>query len=119
MKRGTVLVVEDEVLIRMHAVDFLAAEGFEVLEAANAKDAVAMLRKRPDVDVVFTDVNMPGPIDGLKLVEIIRRTWPLVFVIVTSGKHFVRDEDMPACGCFISKPYTPEQVIRAVELYAA
>lgn len=119
MKRGTVLVVEDEPLVRTDAAGFLAEEGFEALEAANAKDAIAMLRKRPDIDVVFTDVNMPGPIDGLKLVEIVRRKWPLVFVIVTSGQHFPREEDMPACSCFIPKPYTPEQVVRAVELFAA
>jgi CheY-like chemotaxis protein len=119
MKTTAILVVEDELLQRLFAADFLADRGYEVIEAANADQAIAILERRPDIRIVFTDVNMPGSMDGLRLVEVIRKRWPPVLLIVTSGKNALGDDDLPAGGRFIPKPYTSEQVIDVVQQLAA
>jgi CheY-like chemotaxis protein len=119
MVRSVILVVEDEALIRLNAVAMLTDAGYIVLEAANADEAIVMLERRLDISIVFTDVNMPGSMDGLKLVEAIRKRWPPVLLIVTSGKHALRQSDLPLGGRFISKPYSNEQVLYAVAQLAA
>jgi CheY-like chemotaxis protein len=119
MKTAAILVVEDELLLRMYAADFLSDRGYEVIEAANADEAITILEQRPDIRLVFTDVNMPGSMDGLKLVETIRKRWPPVLLIVTSGRDALDDENLPAGGRFIPKPYTSEQVIDVVQQLAA
>jgi CheY-like chemotaxis protein len=119
MKRAAILVVEDEALIRLNAVDFLTDEGYVVLEAANADEAIQILEARHDISLVFTDVNMPGSMDGLNLVEVIHQRWPPVMLIVTSGKNALRDSDLPDSGRFIPKPYTNEQVLHVMEQLAA
>jgi CheY-like chemotaxis protein len=119
MKRAAILVVEDESLIRLNAVDFLTDEGYIVLEAANADEALQVLAARYDISLVFTDVDMPGSMDGLGLVEVIHRRWPPISLIVTSGKNALRDSDLPDHGRFIPKPYSNEQVISVVEQLAA
>ncbi len=80
-----VLIVEDEFLLRMDAVDMIAAAGFEVIEAANADDAIEILEARRDITVVFTDIQMPGSMDGLKLARAVRGRWPPIKIIATSG----------------------------------
>jgi CheY-like chemotaxis protein len=119
MKRAAILVVEDEPLVRMHAADFLAESGYHVIEAANADEAIAILEHHPDIAIVFTDVNMPGSMDGLKLVQTVRKRWPPVLLIVTSGKNALSDKSLPAGGRFIPKPYTSKQVIDVVHQLAA
>lgn len=119
MKRAAILVVEDEALIRLNAVDFLTDEGYVVLEAANADEAIQILEARHDISLVFTDVNMPGSMNGLNLVEVIHKRWPLVMLIVTSGKNALCDSDLPDSGRFIPKPYTNEQVLHVMEQLAA
>jgi CheY-like chemotaxis protein len=119
MNTAAILVVEDEVLLRLYAANFLADRGYEVIEAANADEAINILEQRPDIRVVFTDVNMPGSMDGLKLVETIRRRWPPVSLIVTSGKDVLNDEKLPPGGRFIPKPYTSDQVIDVLQQLAA
>ena len=119
MKRVAILVVEDEALIRLNAVDFLSDEGYFVLEASNADEAIRILEARQDISVIFTDVNMPGSMDGLKLVEFAHRRWPPVLLIVTSGKNALRDSDLPDHGRFIPKPYSRQQVLSVVEQLAA
>jgi len=114
MSKTVILVVEDEALLRLNAVEMLADAGYTVLEAANADQAIVILEKRDDVSVVFTDVNMPGSMDGLKLIEAIRKRWPPVLLIVTSGKAALRDGDLPRGGRFIPKPYSNEQVLSVV-----
>jgi two-component system, response regulator PdtaR len=117
---GTViLVVEDESLLRLNAVDMFVDAGYTVLEAANADEAILILEQRADIRVVFTDVNMPGSMDGLKLVQAIRKRWPPVLLLVTSGKLALRDGDLPVGGRFISKPYSNEQVLSVVAQLAA
>jgi two-component system, response regulator PdtaR len=105
-----ILIVEDELLIRMDAVTFLVEAGFTVDEAGNADEAIALLELRDDIRVVFTDINMPGSMDGLKLAHYVRGRWPPVHLIVTSGQERPSSADMPSgCG-FVSKPYQLENI---------
>jgi CheY-like chemotaxis protein len=112
--KPVVLVVEDEMLIRMDIVDQIEAAGFEVLEASNADEAIAILERNPNIHIVFTDVDMPGSMDGIKLAQAVQGRWPPIKIVVTSGQFKVRDEDMPAGGLFFNKPYNPSEVIRSL-----
>jgi two-component system, response regulator PdtaR len=107
-----VLVVEDDFLLRMDAVDIVRNAGFEAIEAANADQAIAIIEADPDIHIVFTDVQMPGTMDGLRLARFIRDRWPPIKIVATSGRLRVAEEDMPKGSIFVPKPYTPEQIIR-------
>jgi CheY-like chemotaxis protein len=109
-KRPVVLIVEDEFLLRMDAVDMIASAGFDTLEAVNADDAIEILEARPDIAVVFTDIQMPGSMDGLKLARAVRGRWPPIKIVATSGQVDVRAVDLPEGGRFLPKPYSPTQV---------
>ena len=106
-----ILVVEDEALIRMGAVQMLEEAGFDVIEAWNAHEAMEVLEKRADIRVVFTDINMPGSWDGMRLARMIRDRWPPIHLIVTSGLVSPGLDDLPSGGRFIRKPYEPAHVI--------
>jgi CheY-like chemotaxis protein len=110
-KRSVVLVVEDDFLLRMDAVDAVRAAGFEPVEAGNADEALAILEVRPDIRLVFTDVQMPGSMDGLKLAKFVKDRWPPIKIFATSGLIHVREEDLPEGGRFLPKPYRPEQIV--------
>ena len=110
-----VLVVEDEFLVRLDAKSLLEEAGFDVLEAGNAEEAIALLEARIDIKVVFTDINMPGSMDGLRLAHAIRHRWPPIELVLTSGHASVRNEDMPERGLFLGKPYDGAQLIRTVQ----
>jgi len=109
-KRPVVLIVEDEFLLRMDAVDMVGAAGFEVVEAGNADQAIEILEARPDITVVFTDIQMPGSMDGLKLARAVRGRWPPIKIVATSGRGSVAEMDLPEGGRFLPKPYSPMQV---------
>ena len=109
-KRPVVLIVEDESLLRMDAVDMIVAAGFEAVEAANADQAIDILEARRDIAVVFTDIQMPGSMDGLKLARAVRGRWPPIKIVATSGLVNVRETDLPEGGRFLPKPYSPIQV---------
>ena len=109
-KRPVVLIVEDEFLFRMDAVDMIAAAGFEVVEAGNADQAIEVLESRRDITVVFTDIQMPGSMDGLKLARAVRGRWPPIKIVATSGHLNVGQTDLPEGGRFLPKPYSPVQV---------
>ena len=113
--RQAVLVVEDESLVRMFAVDVLEDEGYEVVEASNAEQALAELKNRPDISLVFTDINMPGEMDGVGLAREISKTMPGVHVILTSGKYFSRADEIPLQTPFMTKPYTAHQLLDLLE----
>jgi CheY-like chemotaxis protein len=110
----TVLVVEDEALVRMDIGLLLDDEGFQVLEASNADDAISLLDAHPEVRLMFTDIDMPGSMDGLKLAAAVRDRWPPVKIIVTSGHRHMSDDTLPVVGRFFSKPYDPSRVIHAI-----
>lgn len=103
--RIAVLVVEDEPLILLDIVDQLQAEGFQTYEATNADAAIALLEAHADIRLIFTDIDMPGSMDGLKLAAAVRDRWPPVKIIVTSGRHVVSEADMPEGTVFFTKPY--------------
>ena len=86
LSTAVVLVVEDNALIRMNALDLVRSAGFEGVGAASADEAIAILEARSDIRLVFTDVEMPGTIDGVKLAHYIRNRWPPIHLIVASGK---------------------------------
>jgi CheY-like chemotaxis protein len=109
-----ILVVEDETFIRLDASDTLRAAGFDVLEAANADEAILLLERHSDIRLVFTDIDMPGSMNGLKMAAAVRNRWPPVKIIATSGHYKVEDGDLPADACFIPKPYEPAQMVRSI-----
>jgi CheY-like chemotaxis protein len=109
-KTTAVLIVEDEPLVRLCAVETVEAAGFTVIEAANADEAIRILEDRSDIRVVFTDIHMPGSMDGLKLAHAVRDRWPPIKIIVTSGRETVAEQELPAGGRFFAKPYDPAQI---------
>lgn len=116
LTRKTVLVVEDEGLIRANAVDMIRDLGFEVIEAADADQAISFLERCDRISVVFTDVQMPGSMDGLRLVAVIRDRWPPVALLVTSGQ--VTPSELPSGARFLAKPYGAEQLRSHLEALA-
>jgi two-component system, response regulator PdtaR len=103
---ASILVVEDDPLVLQVAVEVVQETGFEPLTAANADEALAILEARAgDVRLVFTDVQMPGSMDGLGLAHAVRDRWPPVALIVTSGRCQIGTNDLPDGGRFIAKPY--------------
>jgi two-component system, response regulator PdtaR len=108
-----VLVVEDEALVRLTICEGLASEGYEVLSAATADEAIEILESRNDISTVFTDVEMPGSMDGLKLAAAVRDRWPPINIVVTSGKSRPGNTQMPRNIQFIGKPYQTADVVRA------
>jgi CheY-like chemotaxis protein len=109
-----VLVVEDEFLLRMHAVSLLQEAGFDTLEAGSADEAITLLETRRDIRIVFTDINLPGSMDGLRLAHAIRHRWPPIELVLTSGHIRVGKEDMPERGLFLAKPYEATELVRTV-----
>jgi two-component system, response regulator PdtaR len=112
---GRVLVVEDEALVRLSMREEIEAAGYKVYEAYNADEAIQLLETNPDIELVFTDVDMPGSMDGVKLAHYVRNRWPPVKIIVTSGYRHVSPEQLPEGSLFFSKPYDLEQVRRQIE----
>jgi DNA-binding NtrC family response regulator len=113
MYQRTVLIVEDEILIRMMLADTLLDEGYDVVEAANVLEAVAILGQR-NVDAVVTDVDMPGGLSGLDLAKMISVTHMHVPVIIASGGHRLRPEELPGDAVFVPKPYGPDVIAAMV-----
>lgn len=101
----TVLVVEDEPLTRMDISERLQELGFKVLEAENAAGAIKVLEDDVNIQVIFTDVDMPGSMNGLMLAAAVRNRWPPIKIIVTSGKREIELEDLPTGSRFMGKPY--------------
>ena len=111
-ERPVVLIVEDELLLRIDAAEMIKAAGFEVVEAANADQAIEVLEARRDITVVFTDIQMPGSMDGLKLARAVRGRWPPIKIVATSGRLNVGEMDLPEGGRFLPKPYSHAEVAR-------
>ncbi|MEP6564533.1 MAG: response regulator [Mesorhizobium sp.] len=111
---ATVLVVEDEAFLLYAIADDLREEGFIVFEASNADQAIHLLETQPDISLLFTDIDMPGSMDGLKLSAAVRDRWPPVKIIVTSGKQQPGREALPEGGIFLPKPYAPEKIAATI-----
>jgi CheY-like chemotaxis protein len=108
-----VLVVEDEALVRAFAADVLEEAGFEVIEAPSADYAVVVLGRRSDVVVLFTDIEMPGDLNGLDLARFVHDQYPAIRIVVVSGRARPAAGDLPPNVIFFAKPYSAETIIRA------
>ncbi|MGF9761965.1 response regulator [Microvirga sp. 0TCS3.31] len=110
-----VLLVEDEPLVRMAAADDLQDAGFHVLEAANADVALAVLEScSDDVQVLFTDIDMPGSMNGLDLAENVQQRWPHISLLISSAYHRPSSEMLPDDGRFVPKPYCSDDVVQQI-----
>ncbi len=117
MGNPVVLVVEDEPLIRMETVQMVKDAGCAALEASNTNDAMTILEGRRDILAVFTEIRVPGHLNGMELGHAIAKRWPLIRVIVTSG--FLKADNLPADWRYISKPYDGAQLAAALRPLAA
>jgi two-component system, response regulator PdtaR len=113
-ERLVVLIVEDEILLRLHAREVIEDGGFDVIEAKNADDAISILEQRNDVVLIFTDINMPGSMDGLKLTHFVKDRWPPIKIIATSGHARITADDLPEGSHFVPKPYLPTEIADAI-----
>lgn len=111
MTRPAILVVEDEPLIRMEAVDMFEDEGFRVYDAANADAALALMARHGDIGVLFTDVDMPGSMNGLDLAEYVATHWPAVRVIIASGVIGIDKARLPEDCAVYPKPYPTNRIL--------
>jgi CheY-like chemotaxis protein len=107
---ATILVVEDEVMIRMNTVDMVEDAGYAPIEAGDADGAVAMLESRSDIALMVTDIQMPGSMDGVELARAVHERWPSIKIIVVSG-HLKQPIDLPAESRFFGKPLEARDMI--------
>jgi two-component sensor histidine kinase/CheY-like chemotaxis protein len=112
---ANVLVVEDEMVLRMRAVDIVEDAGFMPIEAVNADEAIAILESRSDIDLLFTDIQMPGSMDGLKLAHAVHDRWPAIKIILVSGQVKPSDAERPADSRFFGKPLGVGQMIHELQ----
>lgn len=112
--RYAVLVVEDDPLLLMDALDLVEEAGLLAYGARNATEAIVMMEQHDDIRVLFTDVQMPGSMDGLALAKAVRDRWPPVTIIVTSGMVKVTKDDLPENGLFFAKPYLPGSIVKTL-----
>jgi CheY-like chemotaxis protein len=110
-----VLVVEDEMLLRMRAVDMVEDAGFTPVEAVDADEAVAILESRSDIALLFTDIQMPGSMDGLKLAHTVRERWPPIKIILVSGQLKPANVDIPTDSRFFGKPLEAKDMIAEMQ----
>ena len=109
------LVVEDEELLRLHAACLLEEHGFTVLEAESADAALKVMEARNDVRLLFTDIQMPGALDGMDLARQVHERWPNVLLVMTSGQRKPTRAEIPDDGRFIAKPYAGEELFAQVD----
>jgi CheY-like chemotaxis protein len=115
-----ILIVEDEALVRLSAIGMFEDAGFRMIEATNSDEALELLNADSDVQLLFTDVKMPGTIDGVSLARQVRDRWPHIGIMVTSSRSMSRFDELPSGSRFEQKPYSPATVIRhARELTSA
>jgi two-component system, response regulator PdtaR len=114
-----VLVVEDDALVRMQAATTIEAAGFRVYEAGDAAQAVLLLEECSDIRVLFTDVDMPGAMNGLALARYARIHRGPIKIIIASGRHEIAGEDLPPETVFLGKPYRLAQIVERVQKMTA
>lgn len=119
LQKTVILVVEDEPLLMMDAVDMIESAGMIALEAGTADEALAMLIGHPEISIVLTDIDMPGSMDGLKLAQMVRDRWPPLEIVIVSGHRTVPPEMMPERGRFFGKPFRHADMVRTLRDFAA
>src|SRR6188474_2081761 len=110
-----VLVVEDEMVLRMRAVDLVEDAGFTAVQAVNADEALSILESRSDISLLFSDIQMPGTMDGLKLAHAVHDRWPSIKIILVSGQVKLGDTEKPANSRFFGKPLKVKQMIAELQ----
>ena len=110
-----VLIVEDEMILRMRAVDIVEDAGFNPVEAVNADQAISILESRSDISLLFTDIQMPGSMDGLMLAHAVHDRWPTIKIILVSGQMKPSDAERPADSRFFGKPLGVDQMITELQ----
>lgn len=113
-KQTVVLVVEDDVLIRLNNTAILEEAGYRVFAAGDAQEALAILQQEPAIHLLFSDIDMPGGMNGIALAELVQRRWPNTRILLGSGQHWISDRAVPNEGRFLRKPYADELVIEEV-----
>jgi CheY-like chemotaxis protein len=106
-----ILIVEDDPFLRMLAVEFVNEAGFDTLEACDADQAIAILESNSKITLLFTDINMPGSMDGLELARVVNNRWPVVAILIASGHALLQQADLPPNGRFLRKPYRAAAMI--------
>jgi CheY-like chemotaxis protein len=115
-----ILIVEDELLVRLSAVAMLEDAGFRMIEAANGDEALELLEADSDVQLLFTDIHMPGAINGLALAKRVHDRWPHIGIMLASARPMRRPHELPSGSRFEQKPYSPATMVRhARELTSA
>ncbi len=114
-----ILVVEDEMLIRIMVSDLLRDAGFNVIEAANADEAIRILHSGITINLMLSDVRMPGSMDGLELLEYSLKIFPTLPVIITSGHSLPNDALARGARHFLGKPYSFDKAVTMIELVMA
>jgi CheY-like chemotaxis protein len=112
---AVILVVEDEMLLRMRAVDMVEDAGYSSVEAVDADEAVAILESRSDIALVMTDIQMPGSMDGLKLAHTVHERWPPIRIILVSGQLKLSTAEIPADSRFFGKPLEAAEMIAQMQ----
>jgi CheY-like chemotaxis protein len=112
---AVVLVVEDEMLLRMRAVDMVEDAGYTSVEAVDAEEAVAILEARSDIALLFTDIQMPGSMDGLGLAHAVHERWPPIKIILVSGQLKAANIEIPANSRFFGKPLEAKVMIALMQ----
>lgn len=112
--RPAVLVVEDEPIIRMDAVGMIEDAGFRAYEASSADDGIILLEKHPDIGILFTDIDMPGSMDGVGLTHLVRDRWPTTKILVASGALEKVKASLPHGAQFFPKPYPMQEIVAAL-----
>jgi CheY-like chemotaxis protein len=112
---AVVLIVEDEMLLRMRAVDMVEDAGYTSVEAVDADQAVAILESRSDIALIFTDIQMPGSMDGLGLAHSVHKRWPPIKIILVSGQLKLSESDIPPNSRFFGKPLQANQMIAEMQ----
>lgn len=116
-RRVLVLVVEDEPIVRMDLAASLDHAGFDVIEATDAHDAIAMLAAERRIALMVTDIEMPGSMDGLELARMVRDRWPPIHIIAVSGRQTPQYGDLPEKSVFFAKPYDVNRVVETARAY--
>jgi CheY-like chemotaxis protein len=111
---ATVLVVDDEPIVLLNASELIEQAGWISLEASNSAEALKVLGDHPDVDLLFTDINKPGEMDRLELASHVHRLLPHVHLVITSGKRYLADCELPDGGTFLPKPYGYDQLVGVI-----
>lgn len=115
MKWIAALVVEDDALVRFDLAQTLEAQGYQTYEAADAAEAIGVLEANTDIRVVFTDIEMPGTMDGLALSHYVRKRWPPTIIVIGSGRCRPGQDEMATAAVFLPKPYLPEALTKVLD----